>query len=333
MDVPDHVDLIVTHGGCPDGFTAEWLLHQRWPAARCHQAVYGEDVADLVLFANTGGIRDVGDPGPSVMVMADFSFPLDVMRTLAAVWDRIILLDHHATAVEALDGHLPVNVDAVFDMNRSGAGLVADWLNVRAPESARDEARSRSGFHGLRLVDYIEERDLWRHEGPTPLPNAREIDAVILATPRTYEQWDRLNRRLRMGQIAFDAVVSEGAVILDYRDVLVADIVANPRWKWIGDFHVPVVPSPYALGSQVAGRLAETHHGIGGYYRDLPDRREYGLRSTPDGPNVADLAKWVGDTLRATGGGHPHASGFRVNWDGPDDERHTAAALRVHLLR
>jgi hypothetical protein len=297
--IPEHVDLIVTHGGCHDGFTAEWLLSLRWPNARCHQAAYGEDISELrQLGADIAGGEDFR---PSVLVMADFSYGIHEMFKLAAAWDRVILLDHHATAAKALDGNLADNVETVFDLDRSGAGLVADWLGFRGP--------------GLGLVDYVEDRDLWRHVTPDALPDSLAISAVIGATPHTHEAWFALNQRIISppqhgggARPVYERLVEDGNLLLAYRQVLIDEIVAEARPMRIGDYDVPVVPCPYNLGSDVAGALAAASpDGIGGYYRDLPDRREFGLRSTDDGPDVAEIAASLG------GGGHPHASGFRVN--------------------
>lgn len=294
--IPRTVEMIVTHGGCHDGFAAEWLLHNRWPDAAVHQAAYNENIDRLVAAAPRN--REMTDPA-SVLVMADFSYKLPEMVRLADAWDRIILLDHHASAIDALDGHLPPNVEAVFDVERSGAGIVADWLDVRP---------SRKG-----LVDYVEDRDLWRFA----LPDSKAIAARIGATPHTYADYDDLDEALRSvsgleGEPSRRAqrVVEDGMLLLAYRDVLIAELVDAARPTKIGDIDVLAVPSPYNLGSDVAGVLAEqSPSGVGVYYRDLPGRIEFGLRSTPDGPDVAKIAEQFG------GGGHPHASGFRIEVD------------------
>lgn len=51
---------------------------------------------------------------------------------------------------------------------------------------------------------------------------------------------------------------------------------------------------------------------IGACYWDTPEGRVFSLRSTDDGPDVSAIAKQYG------GGGHAHASGFRMplGWEG-----------------
>ena len=43
------------------------------------------------------------------------------------------------------------------------------------------------------------------------------------------------------------------------------------------------------------------------YYYDLGECRFFGLRSAPDGLDVAEIAEKFG------GGGHKHAAGFRIS--------------------
>jgi uncharacterized protein len=309
--VPDHVDLIVTHGGCHDGFTAEWLLHQRWPNAECHPGAYGEDITDLVALGNrlrdklaNGEVIVPGDEQPTVLIMADFSYKLPEMLMLALAWDRIILLDHHESAVKTLWGALPANVECVFDMERSGAGLVADWLGVLDARHAGFWPEDGTLRETCPLVNYVEDRDLWRFD----LPDSKEaIQYLIAATPHTYEDWAELNSRLR-DSLSYQRCVEEGTIVGRYHHLIVDELVDCARPAVIDGHDVLITPSPYMCGSDVAGQLAKlSPSGIGAYYRDLPDRREYGLRSGPDGPDVAAIAG------RLEGGGHRHASGYRTN--------------------
>ncbi len=78
----------------------------------------------------------------------------------------------------------------------------------------------------------------------------------------------------------------------------------------IGGITVPVASLPYTLTSD-AGHLMATEHAskIGVCYWDTPQGRVFSLRSTDDGPDVSEIAKQYG------GGGHAHASGFRVPFD------------------
>lgn len=278
--LPTSIDTIITHDGCMDGHTARWLLQREWPNAEWVPGIYGNDPP----------------PPPhddATLVLADFSYPAATVANTAADWAHIWILDHHQSAIADLAaaqaaGDLPDNVHTILDLDRSGAGIVADWLHERC-----------------RLVDYVEDRDLWRWNQP----RSREVNAYIQSTEMTIANWDQLANL--MGDVTeFNMVIRMGEAIRRRDEVIITELVAAARTMTIAGYAVPVTPSPYALGSDTAGRLA-VGQPFAAYYRDLPDRREFGLRSTDDGVDVSKIAAVYG------GGGHVRAAGFRVPWGSP----------------
>lgn len=116
------------------------------PEAECVPASYGDEPPDC-------SDRDV--------IIVDFSYPRDVLEYMAEQAKSLRVLDHHKTAAADLDGF----PGAIFDRDRSGAGLAWDELvGGKRPE----------------IVDFVEDRDLWRYS----LPNSRAINAWISSLPR-----------------------------------------------------------------------------------------------------------------------------------------------------
>ena len=76
----------------------------------------------------------------------------------------------------------------------------------------------------------------------------------------------------------------------------------------IGGYNVPVANIPYMLGSDMCHALAK-NEPFSAYYYDKPTGREFGLRSEEGAVDVGKIATQYG------GGGHEHASGFRVSYD------------------
>ena len=74
----------------------------------------------------------------------------------------------------------------------------------------------------------------------------------------------------------------------------------------IAGHDVPVASLPYTLTSD-AGHLMAHGEPFAACYWDTPEGRVFSLRSTDDGMDVSVIAKQYG------GGGHAHASGFRVD--------------------
>ena len=212
------------------------------------------------------------------VVLVDFSYKRPVMERLIAEADSLLVLDHHKTAEEDLRG-LP---GVVFDMNKSGATLT--WDHYFPAD------------HPPPLLAHIEDRDLWRFA----LPRTREIQANVFSYPYDFAVWDEL--------MASDPakLAEEGSAIERKHHKDVAELVAAFRYRMnIGGVDVPVANLPYTLTSD-AGHLMAQGEPFAACYWDTPEGRVFSLRSQEGGADVSEIAKKYG------GGGHKHASGFRL---------------------
>ena len=307
--------LCIYHGNCADGFTAAWAV---WKALgdNCEYVpgVYGNEPPDV-----TG--RDV--------IMVDFSYKRPVLEGMAKVARSMLVLDHHKTAEADLNGfgddlarysgtlgwerHLGNVAQAemenatgvhgwgsifrLFDMERSGAGLTWDFFHV----SPRP-----------RLVQYVEDRDLWKFK----LPAAREVNAAIFSYDYTFANWDTLDKKLSDEGIL--RTIAEGEAIERKHHKDVAELVrGNRREMVIGGHWVPVANLPYTLTSDAGHLMCQPYASpnlqgemvtppFAACYWDTADGRVFSLRSLPDGADVSEIAKQYG------GGGHKNASGFRL---------------------
>lgn len=278
--------LCIYHGNCADGFGAAWAVREAFVPKQIefHAGVYQNpppDVAD----------RHV--------IMVDFSYKRPVIDEMAKAARSILILDHHKSAAEDLSGYAPPpdtwddwveacawhEVVALFDMNRSGAGITWDYFHD-APRPP--------------LIDHIEDRDLWRFA----LDGTREIQAAVFSYPYDFEVWDRLMA------MPLDALRTEGVAIERKHHKDVAELVdVCMREMTIGDRIMPVASLPYTLTSDAGHLMASRRNGVAACYWDTPDGRVFSLRSTDDGPDVSEIAKLYG------GGGHRNAAGFRVPRD------------------
>lgn len=296
--------LCIYHGNCADGFTAAWAV---WRAL-------GEDVEFYPGVYN--------DPPPDVsgrdVIMVDFSYKLPVLEAMCQPRGArsMLILDHHKTAEAdlkglgvdmskwtgavnwkrykenlALDDMENANVSGaivyqIFDMERSGAGLAWDF------------------FHGTerpKLVQYVEDRDLWQFK----LPFSREIAANVFSYEYTFKNWDWIATDLDapMGVSSFGL---EGRAIERKHHKDIAELVrVTKRRIVIGGQEVWCANLPYTLTSD-AGNLMAKDAPFAACYWDTPEGRVFSLRSTPEGADVSEIAKTYG------GGGHKNAAGFRV---------------------
>jgi len=168
--------ICIYHGNCADGFGAAWAVRQALDTRRVefHAGVYQ-------------------DPPPDVtnrhVLIVDFSYKREVLNQMCSVAKSILILDHHKSAAKDLAGYPQPpelfedwieevnvnrdNVAALFDMDRSGAGITWDYFHdVPRPP----------------LINHIEDRDLWRFK----LEGTREIQACVFSYPYDFEVWDRL---------------------------------------------------------------------------------------------------------------------------------------------
>jgi oligoribonuclease NrnB/cAMP/cGMP phosphodiesterase (DHH superfamily) len=251
-------DVVLYHAECSDGFGAAWALWKKFPSARFMPVKHGQPPPD-------------GLAGRHI-VMVDFSYPRPVLETLAEQAGGLLVLDHHITAQQALDG-LPF---AYFDQKKSGAVLAWEWAH---PEPVPW------------LLQYIQDKDLWEWA----LPASREINAALASYPYDFHVWDNLRQ---------ETLQAEGKAILRYENELVGKIAAEAVLTTFERETVPIVYSA-VLTSQVGERLSGGHPFCV-IWHDREGRRYFSLRSREQGADVAAIAAKYG------GGGHTHAAGFSV---------------------
>jgi oligoribonuclease NrnB/cAMP/cGMP phosphodiesterase (DHH superfamily) len=283
--------LCIYHGNCADGFGAAWVVRRALGDVDFHAGVYQEPPPDVTN-------RDV--------LLVDFSYKRPVLEEMADKANSILVLDHHKTAADDLafldpagrswSGHLTNayqdrcegitrSLYALFDMDRSGAGIAWDYF---FPNETRPQ-----------LINHIEDRDLWRFS----IPRTREIQANVFSYPYDFDVWDML-MRARPEDIAKEGEAIERKHFKDIEELVT---VFKHRRK-IGGYEVPVSNLPYTLTSD-AGHLMAKGEPFAACYWDTPEGRVYSLRSTDEGVDVSEIAKGYG------GGGHRNASGFRVPYE------------------
>lgn len=295
--------LCIYHGNCADGFTSAWVVRR----------ALGEDRVDFhaATYQDPPPMADI--QGREIF-MVDFSYRRPVLEQIRDAALSVTILDHHKTA-EAELKDLP-GVHAVFDMERSGAGITWDYFNPGVDRPA--------------LLNHIEDRDLWRFA----LRRTREIQASVFSYPYEFKAWDFLmNADLEALGLQGEAI--ERKHFKDVREL----IGVVTRMMRIDGHAVPIANLPYTLTSDAghimakgAGTEDSPEYPFAGCYWDTPAGRVYSLRSTNGGLDVGEIAKKFG------GGGHRHASGFRVGYTSdlrsvvPEDEMIRRGVARLKEL-
>ena len=148
----------IYHHPCTDGFAAAWLFKKflDWGAY-----LYKDNSPNVKFVPRGYDIKSIEDSlieGREVYIV-DFSFPREELIRINSKAEKLIVLDHHKTAEENCKG-----LDfCIFDMNKCGSRLLWEYFESNAGLLwIPPDVRHLLQFN--RLIDYIEDRDLWRNE-------------------------------------------------------------------------------------------------------------------------------------------------------------------------
>ena len=278
-DVPTKA-VVIYHDNCVDGFASAWAFHKLvesdYPnGVEYVPAQYGKPVNS-----------DYWDARSDIYIL-DFSFSRERISELAIGYASVTVLDHHKTAAETLSGwdHGFSNLEIVFDMERSGAGISWDYFS--------DPHQPRPA-----LIDYVEDRDIWKWE----LSDSAEINSLIGFTKKEFSAYDRLEDLL---EHKHDAAVGMGNLLLEQQQRHVQSIIkSTKRPIEINGKHGLICDCPGQFASDVGNELAKESGTFGATcYQGSDEKIHFSLRSIGD-YDVSAMAKDFG------GGGHKNAAGF-----------------------
>ncbi len=272
--------LVIYHGGgCPDGFAAAL-------AAWFFYAGRAEFVA-----ADHGDIHSVDDlpdvTGRAVYIL-DFSFTEAILKLIDARAARLMLLDHHQSAADALGGFTCRCGALHFDMKKSGARLAWEFFQ---PNRALPD-----------LVRFVEDRDLWVWLYPQSAPFLAALDMET----QVFQRWADI-ANFEPAQMA--TFLARGEAMDEKFNKLAERIAESAKPVTFNGIEGLMVNAPNVFHSLLGNVLSQksgtfaliwTVHKTGAI--------KAGLRSQK-GFDCIPLAQSMG------GGGHPQASAFRMEVD------------------
>ena len=272
-DFDDERTLVMHHGDA-DGFCAAWSAVQQLPSATFRTVEYGDQIVPEAGFFDH-------------VFLLDFCPDSDAeIAAICAGAKTVTVIDHHATS-ERLFSALPVNLRFVYSESKAACRLTAEHFFPRDEPSW--------------LVDYVEDRDLWRFA----LPDSREISAALTACDWTFAAWDVFAARSQARASA------EGhAVLAAQRQAELSAIEATAQtvvWSVDGDYVRVLAVNCPLYRSEIGETLARGFPFSVVYYHMPNGRYKVSLRSSAAGRPVNDLA------LRYGGGGHKYAAGFECD--------------------
>jgi len=269
--------LVIYHGrNCPDGFAAAlaaWLFFE------------GQAEFLALDHGEVKSLEHLPDLSGRAVYILDFSFAPALLRAIEAKAAKLVLLDHHQSAAETLEGFDCRCGVVHFDMKKSGARLAWDFF---LPERPLPD-----------LVRCVEDRDLWTWQ----YPESAGFLAALDMEPLEFEHWRQLTM---MGAAAFAAYVERGCAMDEKFSKLAADMAeaAQPvRLNGVAGLMANVPGSFHSLVGELLSRRSGTFALL--WNIDKTGSVKVGLRSQR-GYNCIPLAQSFG------GGGHAQACGMRL---------------------
>ncbi len=277
-ELDDPNPLVIYHGGnCSDGFAAAlaaWLF-------------FGERAQYLGLdHGEVKSMQDLPDLHGRAVYILDFSFSMDIMRSIGERVAKLVLLDHHKSAQDGLSG-LECRCGVIhFDMKKSGARLAWEFFQ---PDAALPD-----------LVRYVEDRDLWLWQ----YPQSAAFLAALEMEPFDLRRWKEI---ACFSPAQLTDFMARGQAMDDKFHKLTHDMAEAARPVVFNGQRGLMVNAPSVFHSLLGDVLcAQSGTFALMWVFHKSGTIKVGFRSR-SGFNCIPLAVSMG------GGGHPQACGFKMD--------------------
>lgn len=310
---------VLYHYPCPDGAFAALAAHIYFSASSV-PALFFPNTVYSPIKAEELPLNQIGDA-----YLLDFVGPPGFVQQLSPKVDRVIILDHHKTALKMLaDGEFAgENVMKVIDMGRSGATIAYDFFKkkILALENGKNSSGRELGIREMegsrRLFEYIEDADLWRwclHNSKAFSSGLKDknIEFNVSLNPSLFHQLLSLD---------MEDVINQGMLSLSQKQDLINEVL-DQSYEIVLDGGVSGhclavnADSVSDLRSELGHQLAEksrNHNlrGIGAVVYRVPELKDdqilkISLRSIGS-EDTTSISQKHG------GGGHRNASSFMLN--------------------
>ncbi|PIN19440.1 hypothetical protein CDL12_07881 [Handroanthus impetiginosus] len=312
---------VLYHYPCPDGAFAALAAHlyfSHFPAAAATSpALFFPNTVYSPLRAEDLPLNEIDD-----VYLLDFVGPPGFVQQLSRKVGRVVVLDHHKTAIEMLGSGMSTsgNLIKVIDMERSGATIAYDYFKEklfgRDVNSSKDDAFGQ--FQRVRrLFDYIEDGDLWRWH----LPNSKAFSSGLKDLNLEFDVKSNPSLFQQLLSLDLDSVLSQGMSSLAHKQRIIDEVLEQSYEIAIGGGacgHCLAVDADSVcelrseLGNQLANKSLKMNlRGIGAVVYRVPEPEndlllKISLRSIND-EDTTLISQQYG------GGGHKMASSFLID--------------------
>ncbi|GAX79367.1 hypothetical protein CEUSTIGMA_g6809.t1 [Chlamydomonas eustigma] len=194
--------VVCYHYPCIDGIFSALAAHMHYKQ---------REQADVRFFPLTVYIQHSVDElqlqGSETVFMCDFTGPDGFLIDVAAKARRVIVLDHHKTAIEAFSKmHIPSNVELHFDLERSGATLALDYFKPNVTPDLR------------RAFQFVEDGDLWTWK----LPGSEDFYAGIRGLELEFDVGKNPSIYDQLQGLIVEVLIERGSALRCEEDAIIA---------------------------------------------------------------------------------------------------------------
>lgn len=310
---------VLYHYPCPDGTFAALAAHLYFSATSTPALFFPNTVYNPIR-ADQLPLHELCD-----VYLLDFVGPSGLVQDLSSKVERVIVLDHHKTALEALGckASLGENVMTLIDMHRSGATIAYDYFKQKLISEEGNKPGSHeetlSEFDRMRKIyEYIEDADLWKWR----LENGKAFSSGLKDSKIEFDF--RLNPSLfqQLLSLNLESVINQGKISLSHKQKLISEALKESFEIALGEEefgHCLAVNADEALselrselGNQLACKSQDRNlRGIGAVVYKVPElgdveKLKISLRSVKEEDTTPVSEKYGG-------GGHRNASSFMLS--------------------
>lgn len=266
--------VVIYHKNCPDGFGGAWAAWKKFK----NKAEY--------LAAEPRELPQVEFKDKEIYII-DNSYPKAVLQKLMDTNKKVVVLDHHESSM----GDVLAFPQNIFDNEHSGAVLAWNYFHPKKSVP--------------KLLKYVEDEDLWKHE----IPFSKDINKYIMAHPLEFKQWD-IHARKMANNTTLRACIDSGKAISDYFNQVIDEVIEKADYVQFGEYKVRAVNfSSKKFTSDIGNRLATQYPPFGIVWHEVDNILHVSLRS--DGSvDVSKIAE------QYYGGGHKAAAAFKIPFAG-----------------
>ncbi len=274
--------IVIYHKNCKDGIASAWVAHK-----------YFKESAEYIACDDWNILPDYvtshSDLKNTEIYIIDFSFSKEILLDLESRCKKLVILDHHIGAKEAIESVK----EHMYGTKDSGCMLA--WKYFYPNESIP------------LAIQYVSDSDTWTHE----MSDYENINSYIYKSENelTIEAFNNLVLEME-DKNKFEEIKKIGTIL---REAYISNVniyIKKAELINFDGYQVYSVNAPSEIRSELGHELAIKTNSFSVIYYYLDGKWKVSLRSVKDF-DVSVMAKNHG------GGGHKNAAAFTLSSENP----------------